>query len=57
MTAFVETDFLIALVKDSDRLKNGQKKFSKSMRSSLPPFSYLELLPRAYSGRHRPNSV
>ncbi len=44
MTVFVETDFLIALVKDSDWLKQRAEAVLKEREVVTSPFSYLELL-------------
>ncbi|GAB3036978.1 PIN domain-containing protein [Natronobiforma cellulositropha] len=44
MTVFVETDFLIALVKDSDWLKQRAETVLEERAVVTSPFSYLELL-------------
>ncbi len=44
MTTFVETDFLIALVKDSDWLKQRAEDVLASENVVTSPFAYLELL-------------
>lgn len=44
MTTFVETDFLIALVKDSDWLKQRAEEALEEHEVVTSPFSYLELL-------------
>ncbi|MFC4540453.1 PIN domain-containing protein [Halosolutus amylolyticus] len=44
MTVFVETDFLIALVKDSDWLKQRAEEVLEEHEVVTSPFSYLELL-------------
>lgn len=44
MTAFVETDFLIALVKDDDWLQERAEEVLDEQEIVTSPFSYLELL-------------
>ncbi|SNR25059.1 PIN domain-containing protein [Halorubrum vacuolatum] len=44
MTVFVETDFVIALVKNSDWLKGRAEEALESHDVVTSPFSYLELL-------------
>ncbi|UWG50772.1 PIN domain containing protein [Halalkaliarchaeum sp. AArc-CO] len=44
MTAYVETDYLLALVKDSDWLKNRAEKVLKEQDVVTSTYSYLEVL-------------
>ncbi len=44
MTVFVETDFLIALVKDDDWLQNRAEEVLNERDVVTSPFAYLELL-------------